>query len=298
MREAVANAVRHAEAKSINISLAAAPDALRLEFINDGAGYPRSGERFGNAAYRSMSGSSWRVVRLIWLAGNGGDQIVDLASDGRAAPVTRVLLADDHPMIRTALEVLLRDTAFEIVGMAETGEETLREIERLQPDILLLDLQMPRGSGMDVLRSTRAKKSKVRIILLTAAIDNSSLLEAKSLKVQGMVLKNSDPAYLLVCLKSVGNGRTWIDPEIGERIKHLAETPSSANRASLAPRERQLIRFVRTGLRNREIAKQLGVTEGTVKVYLHAIFEKLDVSTRTELAIRADEFLADDLLRG
>jgi two-component system nitrate/nitrite response regulator NarL len=212
--------------------------------------------------------------------------------------VTRVLLADDHPMIRTALEVLLRDTAFDIVGMAETGEETMREIERLQPDILLLDLQMPGGSGMDVLRSTRAKKSKVRIVLLTAAIDDSSLLEAKSLKVQGMVLKNSDPAYLLDCLDSVRNGRTWIDPEIGERIKHLAATPSSANRASLAPRERQLIRFVRTGLRNREIAEQLGVTEGTVKVYLHAIFEKLGVSTRTELAIRADEYLADDLLRG
>jgi two-component system nitrate/nitrite response regulator NarP len=210
--------------------------------------------------------------------------------------LTRILLADDHPMIRTALEVLLRDTEFEIVGTAGTGEATLREIERLKPDILLLDLQMPGGNGMDVLRRTRAEKTPLRVILLTAAIDDASLLEAKSLKVQGIVLKNSDPAYLLDCLDRVRHGRSWMDPELTERAKQLAKT-LSPGRVPLAPRERQLISFVRTGLRNREIAERLGVTEGTVKVYLHAVFEKLGVSNRTELAIRADEFLAEGLLR-
>jgi len=207
--------------------------------------------------------------------------------------LSRILLADDHPMIRTALEVLLRDTEFEIVGTAGTGATTLAEIERLEPDILLLDLQMPGGNGMDVLRRIRAAKTPLRVILLTAAIDDASLLEARSLKVQGIVLKNSDPAYLLDCLDRVRHGRSWIDPELAERARHLAKTRSAGNRAALAPRERQLIGFVRTGLRNREIAAQLGVTEGTVKVYLHAIFEKLAVSTRTELAIRADEFLSE-----
>jgi two-component system nitrate/nitrite response regulator NarP len=205
--------------------------------------------------------------------------------------LTRILLADDHPMIRTALEVLLRDTEFEIVGTASTGGGALAEIDRLRPDILLLDLQMPGGSGMDVLRRIRTDKTRLRVVLLTAAIDDSALLEAKSLKVQGMVLKNSDPAFLLDCLDSVRHGRSWIDPELGERAKQLAKSLSAGSRVSLAPRERQLIAFVRTGLRNREIAERLGVTEGTVKVYLHAIFEKLAVSTRTELAIRADEFL-------
>jgi two-component system nitrate/nitrite response regulator NarP len=133
--------------------------------------------------------------------------------------------------------------------------------------------------------------------LLTAAIDDASLLEAKSLKVQGIVLKNSDPAYLLDCLDRVRHGRSWMDPELTERAKQLAKTLSVGSRVSLAPRERQLISFVRTGLRNREIAERLGVTEGTVKVYLHAVFEKLGVSNRTELAIRADEFLAEGLLR-
>ncbi len=205
----------------------------------------------------------------------------------------RLLLADDHPMIRTALEVLLRDTEYEIVGTAGTGTAALGEVDRLRPDILLLDLQMPGGGGMEVLRRVRAGKAPLKVVLLTAAIDDSSLLEAKSLKVQGIVLKNSDPAYLLDCLDSVRHGRSWVDPELAERIKHIARARSDLAHSPLAPRERQLISFVRKGLRNREIAEQLGVTEGTVKAYLHAIFEKLGVSSRTELAIRADEFLGD-----
>ncbi len=212
------------------------------------------------------------------------------------APTVRIVLADDHPMIRTALEALLRDTDYAIVGTAGSGDAALREVERLEPDILLLDLQMPGGSGMDVLRRLRARKGSpagkaaMKVVLLTAGIDDSALLEAQSLKVQGIVLKNSDPAYLLDCLDRVRHGRTWIDPELAERSKQLAN--SQVGRSPLAPRERQLIGYVRQGLRNRAIAEQLGVTEGTVKTYLHAIFEKLGVRTRTELAMRADEFLA------
>ena len=205
--------------------------------------------------------------------------------------MTRVLLADDHPMIRTALDVMLRDTDHELVGTAASGEEALREIERLRPDILLLDLQMPGGTGMDVLRTIRAGKKPLRVILLTAAIDDSSLLEANALGVQGIVLKNSDPAYLLDCLDRVRHGRSWTDPELAARTKQFAKARRPGGAAPLPPRERQLIGFVRKGLRNREIAEQLGVTEGTVKAYLHAVFEKLGVSSRTELAIRADEFL-------
>jgi len=150
---------------------------------------------------------------------------------------------------------------------------------------------------MDVLRRLRSNGGKTRIVLLTAAIDDGSLLEAKSLKVQGMVLKNSDPAYLLECLERVSRGRRWIDPELSDRTKELTETLGEREAPSLSPRERELISLVRKGMRNREIAEQLGVTEGTIKVYLHSVFEKLGVSSRTELAIRADEFLAGSFLR-
>jgi two-component system nitrate/nitrite response regulator NarP len=209
----------------------------------------------------------------------------------------RILLADDHPMISTAIEALLRGTDFEIAGMASTGEQAIQKVEELKPDILLLDLQMPGGTGMDVLRRVRSYGSRLKIVLLTAAIDDASLLEAKSLRVQGMVLKNSDPAYLLECLEKVSVGARWIDPELGVRAKELAETLGDREAHALSPRERQLISLVRTGLRNRDVAEQLGVTEGTIKVYLHALFEKLGVSSRTELAIRADEFLAGSFLK-
>jgi len=211
--------------------------------------------------------------------------------------VTRILLADDHPMIRTAIDVLLRDTRYALAGTAANGEEALAEVSRLEPDILLLDLEMPRTGGMEVIRRLRARNSALRIIILTAAIDDSSLMEARALRVQGMVLKNSDPAYLLECLDRVRSGGSWVDPELETRARELEEAFGGTARPALAPRERELIRYVRQGLRNREIAKELGVTEGTVKVYLHAIFEKLGVKNRTELAIRADELLTESYLR-
>ena len=211
--------------------------------------------------------------------------------------MTRILLADDHPMIRTAIEVLLRDTSYEMAGTARSGTETLQMVEQVQPDIVLLDLQMPGGTGMDVVRSLQANGASPRIVLLTAAIDDSSLMEARMLGVRGMVLKNSDPAYLLECLDRVRAGGTWLDPDLSARADQLEQTLGEIRHPALAPRERQLIRFVRQGLRNREIANELGVTEGTVKVYLHGIFEKLGVNSRTELAVRADEFLAESYLK-
>jgi two-component system nitrate/nitrite response regulator NarP len=208
----------------------------------------------------------------------------------------RILIADDHPMIRTALEALLRDTPFEIVGSAVSGAQALERTEELKPDLLLLDLQMPQGSGMDVLREVRSSAGGPRVIVLTAAIEDSLLMEARALKVDGIVLKNSDPAYLIDCLESVRRGQPWIDPELRERIAAIGER-GGARRLALAPRERELIQCIRKGMRNRDIASHLGVTEGTVKVYLHRIFEKLGVKNRTELAIRADEFLAESYAR-
>ena len=139
----------------------------------------------------------------------------------------------------------------------------------------------------------RGRDKTPRIVILTAAIDDSSLMEARALGVEGIVLKNSDPAYLLKCLDAVRAGRAWVDPEVKARSAELEVIFAGATRAAVAPPAPPRIRFVRRGQRHRDIAKELGVTEGTVKVYLHAVFEKLGVSSRTELAIRADEFLAE-----
>lgn len=206
--------------------------------------------------------------------------------------MTRVLMVDDHPMIRTAIEALLRDTTYDICGTASSVGEALEQLDAVKPDILLLDLQMPDGNGMEVVRKLRSLEASPAVVILTAGIDDISLMEARSLGVAGMVMKNSDPAYLIECLDHVCAGGTWTDPELSAREEVLADSAEGKQRVTLAPRERQLVRFVRQGLRNREIAAELGVTEGTVKVYLHNIFDKLNVSSRTELAVRADEFLA------
>ena len=202
--------------------------------------------------------------------------------------MTNVLLADDHPMIQSAVASLLRGSDYKLVATAGTGAETLEAVERHHPDILILDVQMPEGDGLQVLRKLRKGGEHKPVVLLTASIDDHGFAEALSLKVDGVVLKTSDPGLLIDCLDQVRDGGDWIDPSLRERATTVREVNS---RVSLSPRERELVALVRQGLRNRDIAERLGVTEGTVKVYLHSVFEKTGVANRTELAIRAPELV-------
>jgi two-component system nitrate/nitrite response regulator NarP len=192
-------------------------------------------------------------------------------------------------MIAAALDVLLRGSDYELVGRARSGADAITQVQRLKPQMLLLDVNMPDGSGLDVLRQLRGVRRAPVVILLTAGMDDTQLLTADRLGPEGMVLKTSDPGLLLECMAQVRKGERWVDPEIAERTRQAKDRASRA--PSLTPRERELIELVRQGLRNRDIAAQLGVTEGTVKVYLHAIFDKLGVDNRTELAMRAADLL-------
>lgn len=192
-------------------------------------------------------------------------------------------------MIAAALDVLLRGSDYELVGRARSGADALAQVQRLKPHLLLLDVNMPDGSGIDVLRQLRAGRRAPAVILLTAGMDDHQLLAADKLGPEGIVLKTSDPGLLLDCMEQVKKGEKFVDPEIAERTRSVKERLARA--PSLTPRERELVDLVRQGLRNRDIASQLGVTEGTVKVYLHAIFDKLGVDNRTELAMRAPDLL-------
>ena len=203
--------------------------------------------------------------------------------------MTRVLLVDDHPMIAAALEMLLRGTDYELLDRARTAAEAAKQIAKLKPDLLLLDVHLPDASGLDVMRKLSHGRSRPAVILLTAGMDEAQLLAAAELDPQGMVLKTSDPGLLLECMDQVVAGNRWVDPEIVERTRQAQERAASA--PPLTRRERELIELVRQGLRNRDIAAELGVTEGTVKVYLHAIFDKFKVDNRTELAMRAAELI-------
>ena len=150
-------------------------------------------------------------------------------------------------------------------------------------------MHLPDGSGLDVLKKVSGPRSRRKTILLTAGMDEAQLLMAADLAPDGMVLKTSDPGHLLECMDSVVDGKRWIDPEITEQTRQAELKAASA--PPLTRRERELIELVRQGLRNRDIAAELGVTEGTVKVYLHAIFDKLQVENRTELALRSAQLI-------
>ncbi len=203
--------------------------------------------------------------------------------------MTKVLLVDDHPKIGAALGMLLRETDYELLGRARTAAEANKQIPALKPDLVLLDVHLPDGSGLDVLRRIARARFKPKVILITAGMDEAQLLAASELDPEGMVLKTSDPGLLLECMDTIVAGRSWVDPEIAERTRQAERKAASA--PPLTRRERELIELVRQGLRNRDIATELGVTEGTVKVYLHAIFDKFHVENRTELALRAAELI-------
>ncbi len=202
--------------------------------------------------------------------------------------MTRILLADDHPMIQAAVEAMLRGSDYELVAKAGSGAEALEAITEHNPEMIVLDVQMPDGTGLDVLRNLRSNGDERPIVLLTASIDEAGFADALKLKVDGVLLKTSDPALLIDCLDCVRGGEEWIDPHLNAEA---TRTNSSRDRSLLSPRETELVQLVRQGLRNRDIAEKLGITEGTVKVYLHSVFEKTGVANRTELAIRASEWV-------
>jgi two-component system nitrate/nitrite response regulator NarP len=202
--------------------------------------------------------------------------------------VTRILIADDHPIILSGAEALLRGTRFDIIATFPDGDALLEQLAELGPEMIVLDVQMPRCSGLDVLRALRRRNDDLPVILLTAAIDEREAREAIGLGVNGLVLKDTAPGSLVHCLEEVAQGRRWIEQSILLRAldaslesDEIAPTPLAA----LSQREREIMNQVVQGLRNREIAALFGITEGTVKVHLHKVYEKLGVSSRTELVI-------------
>jgi two-component system, NarL family, nitrate/nitrite response regulator NarL len=204
----------------------------------------------------------------------------------------RIFLADDHPMIQAALQALLRGGGHEMVGCATSGAEALDQIAQSDADVIVLDVQMPGGSGIQVLQELRSRGDVRPVVILTAAIGDETIRAALSLGASGIVLKTSDPSLLIEALDAVGKGGTWIDPLLRDRIAALSER--GRQRRALSERERELIQLVRQGLKNREIAERLNTTEGTVKAYLHALFDKVGVENRTELAMKAAEIIGPD----
>ncbi|MBO9624303.1 MAG: response regulator transcription factor [Sphingomonas sp.] len=202
--------------------------------------------------------------------------------------MTRVLVAEDDPLTLSGIEMLLDASNFKIVASARTGAAALDALAAARPDMLVLDVDMPERSGLDVLRTLRNRGDQRPVVLLTGSMNDQRAKEAMQLGVNGLVIKATAPRDLLVCLETVVQGRRWLDQEVMQRAMELAMSPEAAARdplEKLSARERAIASLVQRGLRNREIAEELGLTEGTVKVHLHKIFEKLELRSRTELIL-------------
>jgi DNA-binding NarL/FixJ family response regulator len=205
----------------------------------------------------------------------------------------RVLLADDHPIVLGGLDQLLSlEPDITVVARCTNGNEALAAIARERPNVAVVDLTMPSRSGLEVLRELQATRSPVRMVLLTARIEHEQVLEALSLGVAGIVLKESAPLQILDCIRRVAAGGQWIDQVIGSRtLDGLLRRQSGAAKAAavLTAREIEVVRMVARGLRNKEIADLLSITEGTVKAHLRTIFEKLAIDSRMKLIVYARE---------
>ncbi len=199
----------------------------------------------------------------------------------------KILIAEDDPLTLEGIKLLLARTNHEIVATASDGEAVLEALPTKRPELLLLDFDMPRRSGLDVLRTLRERGDRRPVVLLTGSISDRRVYEALQHGLEGLVIKSAAPRDLLTCLDSVAQGRRWIDHEVLHRTMELSLRGEAAGNPlqSLTSRERAVVGLLLQGLRNKEVAAELGIGEGTVKVHLHKAYEKLGVSSRMELAL-------------
>jgi two-component system, NarL family, nitrate/nitrite response regulator NarL len=206
------------------------------------------------------------------------------------APITLVL-ADDHPIVLDGLETLFRlEPDFRVVARCLNGEECLTAVCRHRPDVLILDIRMPRKDGLTVLRQLHRDKSPTKVVLLAAELEEDDVLEALRLGVRGMVLKELAPQMLVQCVRKVYAGEQWLEKQaVGRALDTLLKREAGEREAAnlLTPRELEMVHMVTRGLRNKEMSERLAISEGTVKIHLHNIYKKLKVENRVELILYA-----------
>ena len=215
---------------------------------------------------------------------------VNSGSSLRAA--IRVLIADDHPVVRIGVRNMLgAHPRFHVVSEAMDGEDAILLTARLLPDILLMDVQMPRLPGIEALRTLTLSNPGVKIVLLTGSITPQQVLEAIQIGARGVIYKDTLTDQLTAALLAVASGKYWIGGRrmdtLDDVLATLEPPPAEKQRFRLTRREMEVVQLIARGYSNRELAKELNLSEETVKRHLSNTFDKTGVSTRLELALFA-----------
>jgi two-component system, NarL family, response regulator LiaR len=203
----------------------------------------------------------------------------------------RVLLADDHAVVRAGIRQFLEfSEEIQVVAEAGSGAEALALIEQHQPDVAVLDIQMPEGSGIEVTRQVRARQPQVGVLILTAYEDDPYVIAVLKAGANGYVLKTASPGEIIQAVKDVYAGKSALDPTIMTRmLEHMLGTKTAQGEIveELSERELQVLTLVGRGYTNKAIGVQLGISDRTVQGHLARIFNKLQASSRTEAVMRA-----------
>ena len=208
----------------------------------------------------------------------------------------RVLLIDDHTLFRVGLEGLLSSRNIEVVASVNNGQECLPLIEELKPDVILLDMRMPGIDGLGVLRMLRDKGLEMPIAMLTTSSEESDLVESLRAGAQGYLLKDMEPDDLVLALRDIVAGKTVVAPDLAPILAKAVQGKSDSHKnekltpfAHLTPRETEILGLLAEGQSNKTIARNLGISDGTVKLHVKAILRKLEVHSRVEAAVMAVE---------
>lgn len=203
--------------------------------------------------------------------------------------IIRIVIADDHKMVREGLKQLLElDGDIQVVGEASDGEQCLLQVEETNPDVLLLDINMPTMNGLQTLQELRRNNSKQKVLMLTIHNEIEYLLRAVDIGVNGYILKDSESSVLKKAIYTIYQGETYIEPSLTPELKERMQRNSSSSTTEvLTRREVDVLKLLAEGLFNKEIAYRLNISEKTVKNHVSNIFKKISVSDRTQAAVYA-----------
>jgi two-component system response regulator DegU len=204
----------------------------------------------------------------------------------------RIVVVDDHPLLREGLiKILSLEDTLEVVGEARDGKTAVQIVEELQPEVVLMDINLPGMDGIQACKVIKSKYPEIQVIALTVYDDDKHVLEIVRAGANGYLLKDVEPENLLRAIKEAAAGKSPLHPKIASKLlnefSRLAQTTKAAEQEILTPREREVLSLIAKGTTNRLIAKELFISEKTVKNHITNIFRKLDVKDRTEAVVEA-----------